>query len=198
MAKPTAYHEEALLQRLKEGDDQAFEELFHHHWDHVYSAAFLFTKSTARAHDIAQDTFLSLWKNRQDLHTIVNLKGFLFTSVKYLVYKQLRRTKVAEAYALYLQRHSSDDSQAVPEQEEFLEYKALQSTLLEGISQLPPQQQLAFRLSREEGLSHEQISHIMGVSKKTVKDYIVRSLAFLRPLLKHYSGLFLALLLQQL
>jgi RNA polymerase sigma-70 factor (ECF subfamily) len=96
---------------------------------------------------------------------------------------------VEEAYANYLRQKSSTETSDMPEQEEYLRYKELQSTIQEGISQLPPQQQRAFKLSREEGLSHDQISQLMGVSKKTVKDYIVRSIAFLRPYLKHYSGL---------
>jgi RNA polymerase sigma-70 factor (ECF subfamily) len=67
----------------------------------------------------------------------------------------------------------------------------LQVTIQQGIAQLPPQQQRAFRLSREQGLNHDQIGQLIGVSKKTVKDYIVRSLAFLRQHLAQHIKLLL-------
>jgi RNA polymerase sigma-70 factor (ECF subfamily) len=63
-----------------------------------------------------------------------------------------------------------------------------------GISRLPPQQQKAFRLSREKGLSHEEISLHMGVSRGAVKDYIVRSITFLRKYLREHALLLIALL----
>lgn len=193
VAKLTVNNERALLCRLAKGDSRAFDGLFHEHWDYVYSSAFLLMKSSELANDIAQDTFLALWKNRNNASDIENLKGFLRTHVKFLVYKRFRRMKVEDAYAMYL-RHKSTISGAAAEQEEYVELKQLQSSLEQGISQLPPQQRRAFRLSREEGLTHEQISEIMGISKKTVKDYIVRSIAFLRPYIKRYSGLILLII----
>lgn len=138
------------------------------------------------ADDIAQETFLALWRNRGEVGEITNLKGFLYTSVKFQVLKQFRRTKVEDAFAIYLKRHQSAQT-GFAEQEAMLDLKNLNQSLQQGISQLSPQQQRAFKLSREQGLTHDDISKLMGVSKKTVKDYIVRSLAFLRPLLDHYE-----------
>ena len=94
--------------------------------------------------------------------------------------------KVADAFAIYLRHHRPANTE-VAEQESMMGLKNLQESLQQGIAQLSPQQQRAFRLSREHGLTHDDISKLMGVSKKTVKDYIVRSLAFLRPLLDRYE-----------
>jgi RNA polymerase sigma-19 factor, ECF subfamily len=179
------HNDQSLLQLLSQGDESAFDQLFHGNWDHVYSAAFYMTKSSELADDIAQETFLTLWRNRQDAAEIKNLKGFLYTSVKFQVHKAFRRMRVEDAFAVYMRHHSVDTEFA--EQESLLAIKNLQETLHEGIAHLPPQQQRAFRLSREQGLTHDDISKLMGVSKKTVKDYIVRSLAFLRPLLDRYE-----------
>ncbi|MBL7699100.1 MAG: sigma-70 family RNA polymerase sigma factor [Chitinophagaceae bacterium] len=180
------YNELTALQRLSQGDDSAFDELFYANWDHVYSAALYMTKSPEMADDIAQETFLLLWKERQNISRIKNLKGFLYTHVKFQVHKVFRRMKVEDAFALYL-NHKLSLSNEVPEQETSLALKDIESSLQKGIEQLSPQQKRAFTLSREHGLTHEDISKLMGVSKKTVKDYIVRSLAFLRPYIDHYG-----------
>lgn len=94
--------------------------------------------------------------------------------------------KVQDAFAIYLLHHNAGHTEFA-EQESLLGLKNLQQSIQQSISQLSPQQQRAFRLSREQGLTHDDISKLMGVSKKTVKDYIVRSLAFLRPILDHYE-----------
>jgi RNA polymerase sigma-70 factor (family 1) len=181
-------HDEGyLLTKLADGDALAFDELFHLYWDHVYSAALIMTKSTAIADDLAQEVFISVWKQRDQMGVMRNFKGYLYTNVKFMVHKKLRRIKVEEAYKNFLvTKHASNLLK--PEQEESFDLKQLLATLEHGIAQLPAQQQCAFRLSREQGLSHEQISEVMGVSKKTVKDYIVRAIAYLRPYLRQYSG----------
>jgi RNA polymerase sigma-70 factor (ECF subfamily) len=190
LAKQDKYHEHELLKLLADGNEAAFEKLFFSHWDHVYSLSLLFMKSAHLANDISQDVFLSLWKERENLQTVENLKGYLYNSVKFLVHKRFRRMKVEEAYAHFLE-HKLSSPQVFADRESYFELKQLQSTIQEGISHLPPQQQRAFKLSRENGLTHDQISQLMGISKKTVKDYIVRSIAFLRPFLKNYGGLLL-------
>jgi len=156
----------------------------------IYSAALVMLKSPEIAGDIAQDVFLSLWANRQQVLVIENIKGFLYNSVKFLVHKRLRRMKVEEAYARYLSYRESTAIEA-DEMENVLMANQLKATIQRGIAQLPPQQQRAFRLSREKGLTHDQIGQLIGVSNKTVKDYIVRSIAFLRQHLAQHTRLLL-------
>ncbi len=190
MALNTSNTDRHLLERLSEGDKSAFDELFTANYDMVYSAALVMLKSPEIAGDLTQDIFLSLWENRQKAIVIENIKGFLYNNVKFLVHKRLRRIKVEDAYTRYL-KYKETVAIAPLEQENLLAASQLQTSIQQGIAQLPPQQQRAFRLSREQGLTHDQISQLIGVSKKTVKDYIVRSLAFLRQHLAQHLRLLL-------
>ena len=190
MAPISSNTDHHLLKRLSEDDRAAFEELFVSNYDMVYSAALVMLKSPEIAADIAQDIFLSLWENRQKAIVIGNIKGFLYNSVKFKVHKQLRRTKVEEAYTQYL-KYKESTALACSELDDLLTFNQLQASIQQGIAQLPPQQHRAFRLSREQGLSHDQIGEVLGVSKKTAKDYIVRSIAFLRQHLAQHLRLLL-------
>jgi RNA polymerase sigma-70 factor (family 1) len=191
LALNTSNTDRHLLERLSEGDKSAFDELFTANYDMVYSAALVMLKSPEIAGDITQDIFLSLWENRQKAIVIENIKGFLYNNVKFLVHKRLRRIKVEDAYTRYLKYKESAAAIIPREQENLLSATQLQASIQQGIAQLPPQQQRVFRLSREQGLSHAQISEMIGVSRKTVKDYIVRSLAFLRQHLAQHLRLLL-------
>ena len=178
------YTDQLLLQEMAAGSEDAFCRLFDHYWNRVYASALVLTKSSQMAQDIAQEVFLQLWQNREKAADIQKLDGFLFISARNLIFKKMSRLKLEDAYQHYLAYQASVNSgdTSVP-----TEFKELQTLVELGISQLPPQQQKAFRLSRERGLSHEEISHQMGVSRAAVKDYIVRSLAFLRKYLREHA-----------
>jgi len=181
-----------LLERMP-GERNAFETIFRENWDMVYSISFAMVKSKTIAEDIAQDVFLSLWENRQKISGVQNVKAFLNTVTKFTVLKRLRRIKVEEAFKQY-QAYRSFLNIEFANQEDMLMLKHINNSIQKGISELPPQQQRVFKLSREQGLSHEEIGETIGVSKKTVKDYIVRSLAFLRQRLQSDSLIFIALM----
>lgn len=150
-------------------------------------------RSVQAAEDIAQEVFLRFWKNRRNIPELQSVDAWLFIVTRNLVYSQISRTKTRQAYASYRQ-HQWPVSAEDPAWQ-LAEYNALKATIEAGISQLTPQQQTAFRLSREQGLSHEEIAAQMNISAKSVKDYIVRSLAFLRKHLQESNALLLAIYL---
>ncbi len=168
------------------GDADAFSQLFNRYWDKVYSTALVFTKSSELAEDTAQEVFMRLWQNRGKAGEIDNLDAFLFIATRNLIYNRLNRMKLEEAYSHYLQ-YQVTTLHTGPET--FAEERELQAIIEAGIQQLPPQQQKAFRLSREKGLSHEEIGRQLGISKASVKDYIVKAIAFLRRYLQEHAAI---------
>ncbi|HVK49135.1 MAG TPA: sigma-70 family RNA polymerase sigma factor [Pseudobacter sp.] len=187
------YNETELLRDISGGDEPSFRVFFNHHWDKVYSTAFMVLRSVQAAEDIAQEVFLRFWKNRRNIPELQSVDAWLFIVTRNLVYSQISRTKTRQAYASY--RQNQWPASAEDPAWQLAEYNALKATIEAGISQLTPQQQTAFRLSREQGLTHEEIAAQMNISAKSVKDYIVRSLAFLRKHLQESNALLLAIYL---
>lgn len=181
------HNERELVERVASGNETAFEVLFNTYWDTVYSFAMLMTKSSAVAQDISQEVFLAVLTKRDQLIAVTNFRGYLFQIVKFKVLTRLRRRKIETAYKEFIagridwQPLSADAG---------IKEKNLHEAVTNAIALLPQQQRTAFELSRLQGLTHDQISATMGISKKTVKDYIVRALAFLRKHL-HEEGLLL-------
>jgi RNA polymerase sigma-70 factor (family 1) len=166
------------------GSESAFCALFDVYWHKVYSTALLFTHSESMAQDIAQEVFLQLWQRRETAADIRDVDSYLFISARNLIFKKMSRLKLEDAYQQYLAGQASTETGDAGVN---TEYKELHSILETAIGKLPPQQQKAFRLSREGGLSHEEISRQMGVSRAAVKDYIVRSLSFLKKYLREHA-----------
>ena len=61
-----------------------------------------------------------------------------------------------------------------------LSYKESLGLLNEAIERLPPQQKIAYRLSRNEGKKYEEIALEMGISISTVKNHLTKAIGFVR------------------
>ncbi|MBV7529766.1 RNA polymerase sigma-70 factor [Chitinophaga sp. sic0106] len=178
-----------LLTGIYAGSGEAYRYAFERYWDRVYAAALLLSKSPEIAEDITQDVFTMLWEKRDTLHAVNNLPGFLFISARNLIYSKLRKLHSQATYLEYQEQYFRESTR-IEGAEEIYSRDLLQH-LQQAILKLPPQQQKAFRLSRLEGLGHDEIATVMGISKVTVKSYIVQSLATLR---KWLPGYFVTLL----
>ena len=58
--------------------------------------------------------------------------------------------------------------------------------LLKAVNQLPPKRKLVYQMSREDGLSHEEIANALNLSRSTVNNTIVTaSHSILKYIKKH-------------
>lgn len=172
---------------LKKGERNALTEVFNHYHSRLYAFAFSFVKSKDLADEIVQDTFLKIWQRKDSISTDYSFSSFIFRIAKNLAIDNLRKAVREEAFkselaAKILTFHT--------EPEEELLYTELSETILACIDQLPEQRQKIFRLSREENLSHEEISIKLGISKNTVKVSIFKSLKEIKNQLAK-SGIYL-------
>jgi len=68
-----------------------------------------------------------------------------------------------------------------------LQVKELEGLIGSGIARMPAQQQAVFRLSRQEGLSYEEIASRLAISKSTVKWHIIAGLNSLKQFIRQYE-----------
>lgn len=178
--------ERELLQRVADGDQEAYAVLFHGHLDKLYTNALHFTKSPSLAKDICQEVFIRVWNYRHKLREVERFEAWLATVAKNFIRNTLKKKVLDVSNEDYLLAYMQDKN---PGSQELLEWKEMRSQLNDAIGQLPPQMQAAFRLSRIEGLSHEQIAQQMGISRVTSQNYIARAIVFLRKYLKERNQL---------
>lgn len=192
-------NEKHLLNCIAQGDQQSYRVVFNHYWDQVYSTAFTFTKSAEVSRDLAQDIFVQIWTKREALKNVSRFESYLYITTRNLIIDRLRKKVYVPENEEYLKNYFEETCYHPGQQ---LELKELEQAVNQAIRHLPPQQQTAFRLSRFQGLSHEEIAHQMGISKQSVKSYIVRAIVQVRHLLEQHTGnsllyTFVLLLLQK-
>lgn len=170
--------EQNLLHLVAEGDEKAFRSLFEKHHPKLGGYVFRLTNSYELTQEIVQDAFLKIWSNRHTLREISNFDAYLFTIARnhtFNVLKQIAREQVRKK--AWEQTQETELSVLA---EELGSYKETSAIIQKAIEQLPPRQKDVFTLSREEGLTHEQISERLGIALETVKKHMVLALKAIR------------------
>ncbi|CAL1519743.1 RNA polymerase sigma-70 factor [Chitinophaga sp. MM2321] len=192
MSSYQQYEESTLLALLAEDSEYAFQLIFDRYRNHVYKVAVVYLKSPAIAEEIVQDIFLKLWFQRKELTGIHSLEAWLYTVTKNFVLNAIKKTAHEwTARERWLKETQVDEGNA----DEKVITEQYRQLLAEAIAQLPKQQQLVYKLGKEQYLSYEEIAQRLSLSPLTVKTHMARALDAIRTFLRQNGVVFVILLL---
>jgi len=166
-----------IVEELKEGSKEAFNVLFQTFGPkiHVFSLSYL--KTEADADELLQEVFLKLWEIRASLDSSKNIKSFLFKICVNLIYDLMRHKNIEQAYRDY--SHQNHPSLSENTWHEVI-YNDMLNNLETLVTAMPEQRQRIFRLSKEEGLSNDEIAAQLNLSKRTIENQLYRAISFLK------------------
>jgi len=179
-------NEQDLLQRVALGDERAFRTLFQAYHGKLGAYVLKLTRSRELTEEIVQETFIKVWAKRGTLPEVTDFGAYLFIIARNHGYNVLR--DLARNASL----HTSLDAEQISDHHENpfeVSDPERYFTLLEqAVALLPPQQQRAYLLSRQEGLRHEQIAEQMQLSRETVKRHISLSISSISRYVRENAG----------
>ena len=168
-----------FLEKLKEGNREAFTVLFDHYYTGLVIFADRYMHDLNLAEDIVQSAFIKFWENKNTLSSS-SVRYYLSSTVKNLCIDLIRKKGTEEKY---LQRQPE---QKVRSGYDFLAESELERMVEESISNLPPRCREIFVLSRYDGLKSIEIAEKLQISQRTVETQISKALKVLRKDLKDY------------
>lgn len=175
-----------LLEKLRSGDENALTGIYKKYWQPLFTSSYNILKDKQACEDIIQELFIRLWNNRQNIEITVSLKAYLYASMRYEVYRQIRtgaaRGGIFDDLPERLQSPTTYGN---------IEYKELIAQVNSVVDSLPQKCKEVYKLSREEYLSHKEIAGRLNISTKTVENHLTKALRQLRTSL---GTLFLALI----
>jgi RNA polymerase sigma-70 factor, ECF subfamily len=175
----------ALTRRASEGDMQAFEEIYQRHNRRVYSICLRMTKSVEEAEDLAQETFIQLFRKVGSFRGDSTFTTWLHRLTVNQVLMHFRKRKVRD-------EKMTEDGETPeptvfgtedPERMPVID----QIALGKAITQLPPGYRAVFTLHDVEGYEHGEIARILGCSIGTSKSQLHKARMKLRRLLMRQS-----------
>ena len=184
-----------LANRIRLGDEQAFELLFRKCYIRICSFANKFLNDPENAREITQEVFIRIWEGRNEIDPEDSLKAYIFKIAQNLSINKLRRSKVESKYIelykmVYIEQHEFSAHES-------LLAKELEENIARAINKLPAQCRKVFNLSRVEGLKYKEIADFLHISIKTVEVQISKALRIIRLELKDYIMLMLLVLMNR-
>lgn len=179
---PDVVSDEQLFMLIKtESDSRAYAELYQRYWKVLLRFVLQHKSSPDEAKDILQDVFLYIWEKRARIDIHQKVSSFLYRATLNQLLKKVDRDRFIAVYLEKLGRKSEKSTSAA---EEAIFAKELQQNLTIALDHMPGKMRLVFEASRFDGLSHDEISGRLGVSRETVKSQIKNALRIVR---KHIS-----------
>lgn len=167
-----------LLERLRAGDTETFEQVFRTHYARLVAVAGGLLADRARGEDVAQEVLLELWRHRSRLAPDMELTAYLYRSARNRALNQLRHDRVIREAAPRLA-----DTAAPPRPDAALVERELDAAVRAAVAQLPDRCREVFELSRVHHLSYAEIAQVMGITIKTVEGHMGKAIRVLRELL---------------
>ena len=142
----------------------------HYLWLHARLCRYL--DSSSYAEDIAADTFAQLLSAPRGL-VIREPRALLTTIARRLIFQLWRRRDVERAYLMSVQQQEPLHSPSPETLAQALQALQMIDARLDG---LPDKVKETFVLSRVNGLTYPEIAQQLGISRRSVSDYMVRAL----------------------
>jgi RNA polymerase sigma-70 factor (ECF subfamily) len=185
--------EKELFSRVAQGDEEAFNTLFHRYVPRLHTIVMKVTKSEGVAKDIIQEVFLYLWMDRESLAEVDVPQNWIFKMAYNRSYSWLaRQVSRNQGYSEFKQQNPGEGDDNL-ENTVFLHETS--RLIQEATSQLPEQARKIFQLSRETGLKAAEVADQLDISVQTVRNSLVRSVKYIKEYLTQHGVLLPALLI---
>lgn len=182
-------NENDLVKKAKEGDRTAFDVLVRHCAKDIYNLCFRLCGNKASAEDIAQDAFISAYKNMNKFQQKSPFAGWVYriaintwkNRVRYekrrFFFKHDSLDEAMETEDGQMQKQLPDDK---PAPDSGVEKNQKSERIQKALAELGPESKEMIVLRDMEELSYEEIAGVLRLPLGTVKSRIARAREALR------------------
>ena len=179
--------EAEIIEACKQGDRDAFRELFETHKDRVYTIAFHYSGNEAMAHDVTQQVFLKLFTSINQFHENSQFTTWLYRIVANACTDEHRKRRRFVPFSPEIEVRTMVGKSS---QEETYHRRQVADSVRGAIGELTPKLRLPILLKYVEGLSYDEIAESLGISIGTVSSRLNRGHKMLARKLGHLRGEF--------
>ena len=167
---------------IRQGSEQGFTILFDRYHATLYSYGCKLSGDSSLVEDAVQDVFIDVWRLRRTLNPeVVSIKFYLFRAIRRRIHRGQINFPTTQGIS------SPREHEVFPttssSESEFIERETnqrLAGWLYSSVAQLPDRQAEVITLRYFEEFSIGETARIMGVSEKSVRNFIYKALCTLR------------------
>jgi RNA polymerase sigma-70 factor, Bacteroides expansion family 1 len=159
---------------IKYGDQKVFQTIVFKYSDPLLAFSIGFVRKREIAEEIVSDAFVTLWRQRENILEINDLKAYLYILVRNASISYLRKMNSSKEISLDSLEEYYTLPLTGPESDEITE--DILSQVNQAIDQLPPKCKIVFTLAKVQGMKYKEISEVLGISVKTINNHIANAL----------------------
>ena len=167
--------EDALVDRARRGDVDAFERLYHLHAGRVYALCLRLAGEPVEARELVQDTFVHAWEALPRFRGESSLTTWLHRIAVNALLERRRGDRRRTARVSLVE--DEDDVERAPSAGAFVAPTDVATAidLERAIAALPPGVRRAFVLHEVEGYTHEEVAGMTGLATGTLRAQLHRA-----------------------
>ena len=172
-----------LYKRIQKGNEYAFDMLFKKYYAPLCRFALMFTKDNDNAEEIVQSFFVKFWQQRKKLIINSSVKSYLYTSVRNTALNYIKKEQTRSIYEKNYEISETESETINIGNENF------NKIYIKAVEHLPDRTKQVFILSKNEGLSYNEIAEYLQITAKTVENNMGIAFKKLREFLMPYKHL---------
>lgn len=167
----------AWVVALKNGDRNAFKNIFEEYAKRIFVFAKGYLKSNQEAEEVVQEVFIKIWNVKDSINTDLSFKSYLFK----ITYNYIREVFLKKGKEIRYMHELIDSSVDFDNRtEEQIDYSSLLELVDKLVEQLPPRQNEVIILKRKQGLPVKEIALLLDISPRTVEKHLAEALKSLK------------------
>jgi RNA polymerase sigma-70 factor (ECF subfamily) len=175
--------ESLLIGRLKQRDEQAFNEIVRLHGDKVFSLVYRMIGSRAEAEDIAQEVFVTVFKTIEGFRGEAKFSTWLLriaanqckNRIKYLARRATDPGGLDDSGDVAASPHAAPLSGQIDGPDVLMEAAELEGLMQRAIGELDEEHRLLVVLRDVEEMSYQEIGEITSLPEGTIKSRLHRA-----------------------
>jgi RNA polymerase sigma-70 factor (ECF subfamily) len=179
---PLSQTDAAIVARLHEGDESAFDALFREYFARLTDFAAATVGDSAIAEELAADVFVSLWRRRTTWEPRGSIAAYLYKAVRNLARNYVRDRTAEHARYLAAAAEMESTIEAVSI-DQLADREARLAAVWRAVDQLPETRRAVVHLRWRANMSFEEIAVLLNTSPAAVKMQLSRALKTVRELL---------------
>lgn len=180
--------EAVLIERVKQGDEKAFEQIFYRYQEKVYNVAYRMTGNRETAEDMTQEVFLRLFQKIRKFKGKSSFSTWLYRLTVNLCLDHLRKRDAHPAESLDDIEEEALVYGKTPEDDLIL--KERREAVQRIINSLPDRLRAIIILREMEGLSYKELAEAMNCSMGRVKSLLYEARMELKRRIERNKHLF--------
>ncbi|MEX6691089.1 sigma-70 family RNA polymerase sigma factor [Danxiaibacter flavus] len=154
-------------EKIKQGDQRSFTELFDGYWEDLFQYAYRTLKNREDAQEVVQELFVYLWNKRENLPEVQAVSAYLFVALKNRLLNHFAKKKMSLTVINEAEQIAAANSAA-----DILHTKDAEKVLRSKVAQLPEKMQQVYSMYHFEELNIDEIANYTGNSPQTIRNQL--------------------------